>query len=405
MSQGKSAIAREVLVTGYSEGAFAAVAVMDALSNIAESGNDDEPWRIQQAVVGGGPFRTNLQFLEGFKAFTTPGLLDPELRFITALLAIPFSSSTTDVVNFGQQQDMIDTVERERILLGFQSATNDNDVNALISPEDPFGFYDPVFIDLVEQALAANVTDPCNSDLVIPGESDLLCQAIVDQNLVEVLEKIRIPTTIFHSNDDDLIPIVNLPNVEANPFLSFFPLPGDHVTAGGVFGAVLLQQLFLVDNPATLSPTLSPATSAPSVNIEPSPPDANYKVSVICSGGKIMSESSDSPISVCRIGKCSAVNKKAVLSNFGSKFGFDQAAMIALRCDDKAVGGLCIRDGNGFPTFTDKCPKGEDAVMTLTRDGHPSRRLLRGGLAKENQDMTPELVETDGDILTVYTLV
>ena len=399
----QSAIHNQLLLTGYSEGAYAAVAVLDA---IAEA--DDTDLKVVQTVVGAGPFRPHLQFLQAFKAFSTPGVLDPSLRFITALTAMPFSSTTIDVDNFGANQDILDAARRQVILEAFRGATGNDDLNAAIDPEDPFAIYNPTFVDFLNQAVVNGIDDPCQSDLVVPGVTDFLCAAILDQDLSAALERIEVPVTIMHSLEDALIPAAaNLPDVMANPdFLTFVPaLTGSHQEAAVAFGFGLLQQLFLDPTTHLMNFVDVVDTAAEGGCVPEKEENAMFKGAVICSGGKILKDYSKvAGLSICHVGNCSFA-AKPLITGLDNDSVFEVAALLPVSCDIKGSVGLCQKKTVDNNLVFTSCPAGEDAIVTITKgkEDYWDRRLLRGKSAadKEELTMTEELVDVDGESLVM----
>jgi len=61
----------------------------------------------------------------------------------------------------------------------------------------------PAFVDMVLSSFEAGNTDPCNSEFKT-DDVDLLCQALIDNDISELVENIKHQTVICHSPDDDI---------------------------------------------------------------------------------------------------------------------------------------------------------------------------------------------------------
>ena len=61
----------------------------------------------------------------------------------------------------------------------------------------------PSFVDMVLSSFEAGNTDPCNSEFKT-DDVDLLCQALIDNDISELVENINHQTVICHSPDDDI---------------------------------------------------------------------------------------------------------------------------------------------------------------------------------------------------------
>jgi hypothetical protein len=89
-----------------------------------------------------------------------------------------------------------------------------------------------------QTASAANSATPC--DFAVAGESNLMCEAILQNVLAEEAEAAQFPIAICHSPDDDVVPFDTLPDLEANPNLSLFNILGVVNATGDHYEAILI---------------------------------------------------------------------------------------------------------------------------------------------------------------------
>lgn len=203
-----SAIADQLVLTGFGEGAYAAVANLDAFSRTTNL-------EVTKALIGEGPYRPSVQLLGSFESFMA-NAVDPDLRFMLVWFAIAFSSTTTDLNSFGSGNDLLDASKRNNVLAIAEAANSSNALNSLTTPENPFGFYNPMILNFLQNAVESNMTDPCRS-MLLSNATDVFCAAMLEQDLVTTLETTQVDVTMYHGLDDELIPFSNLPNVSANP--------------------------------------------------------------------------------------------------------------------------------------------------------------------------------------------
>jgi hypothetical protein len=228
-----SLVADDVLVTGYSEGGYAAVALLPAFEAMG--------WTVVRAYVGAVAARLSSVQITGTFAGFSAGTIDPSLRFIIPFLAAAYSSTSSDVTSAGAGQDILRAQDRDIVLDRLATTTEFEGLNNLTAPDDPLSFFSAPILAFLEAAVANNITDPCNSDLVVVGETDQLCAALQANDLVDVIENSIGPITILHSPDDELVPFENLPNLTANPLLTYIPLQGGHSGAGAEYLVIVIS--------------------------------------------------------------------------------------------------------------------------------------------------------------------
>jgi hypothetical protein len=231
-----SLVANDVMVTGYSEGGYAATSLLPALDALG--------YNVVQAFVGAVAARlSSVQIMGTFEGFSPGGGIDPSLRFILAWLATAYSSTSTDVTSFGAGQDILRAEDRDRVLDTLATTTEIEGLNNLTAPDDPLAYFSDTILAFLQAAVDNNVTEPCNSDLVVVGETDQFCAALQANDLVDVLESSTVPITLLHSAADELVRFENLPDLSANPLLSYVPLSGGHLAAGAEYLFVLITTI------------------------------------------------------------------------------------------------------------------------------------------------------------------
>jgi len=256
-----AAIADELVVTGYSEGGNAAVALGDSFAAMGKN--------IISVHSGAGAHRLSTEQL----LFTAENANTGRFGGIIPLLASSFSSTYADLPNFNANQDMLDESVRDTVVDVVNSAAAFEQIVNLTDTNDAFGIIDPAIVALFQAALASGDLLPCNN--AVAGETDLLCQAFQEQDLVEVLETTTYPVILCHSPDDDLVSYGNLPDLSSNPLLTLINSTGAHLEAF-LPCAVVSINFFLNDELDLISvedktnegiceqPTTPPPSTAPS---------------------------------------------------------------------------------------------------------------------------------------------
>ena len=105
---------------------------------------------------------------------------------------------------------------------------------------------DSSFVRFLEKVKESNSTDPCTSTLLLSSSSSerkqkrfkqyaRLCQSLMDNSMVGILEKTNYPIHLCHSEEDELYTFANLPNMTTTPNheMTLTKQTGDHVLAGG----------------------------------------------------------------------------------------------------------------------------------------------------------------------------
>jgi hypothetical protein len=232
-----SALADSLTTVGYSEGGYAAVAVADAMHKSGKT--------IISVHAGGGPFRLSSVQVNFLVQQILDGTFTSRRRYYVALLAATYSQTTTDVLNFGLGQDMLDATLRAEIVNVIHSPAGQSGINNLIPVENPLLILNQTLADTLVAALLRGEPEPCVTSAV-DGESDILCEALRAQDLIDVLESTPYPVSVCHSVDDTLVSYDNLPDATANSLLTLVATEGSHQSAG--VDCYLSSVLFFLDD-------------------------------------------------------------------------------------------------------------------------------------------------------------
>lgn len=229
VSDCKTAAAESLAIVGYSEGGYAAVALAHVLQEYLPH------YDIIQVRAGGAPLKISTQQLKFLVSQVLNGTFDYKRRYYVALLAATFSTTTTDVDNFNTNQDLVDAAQRTTIL---QAIHNNSDggrgsINTVIPIDNPLSILDADKIGTFQRAVLAGEADPCLTS-VVPGETDLLCQALKAQDLYNVVLQAPYPVVLCHSPNDTLVAFSNIPTraeASTNPNIDLEFVNGDHAPA------------------------------------------------------------------------------------------------------------------------------------------------------------------------------
>ena len=262
-----SALGDSITVMGYSEGGYAAVAIADTLYKEGKT--------ILKVQAGGGPFRLSSVQISFLLRQINDGTFILARRYYVALLASAYSNTTTDVLNFGQEQNMLNSTVRDEILDVVHSPVGQLGINALISESNPLSIINGTFVGDLTGAIRRGEAEPCVTSAV-EGETDKICKALQDNDVVDILEATPYPVSICHSRDDTLVSYDNIPDIRANPLLNLLALSG--VGHSSAAGQCYVSSLFFFLNEANVRnvpvvdktspggcvrPTVSPIGGAP----------------------------------------------------------------------------------------------------------------------------------------------
>ena len=213
------------VVFGYSEGGYGAVPIADAL------------YRMNKTIIalhaGGGPYRLSSVELKFAVEDIMGGSVESLLHM--ALLGASLSSTTTDVANFGQGQDFFrDDTIRDAIVHASQTIDlhegKRDAINSIITWDNPLSFYNPDLVDVYAGGIARGEPEPCVTS--VTEKTDKLCQALRDQDVIDILELASYPVFLCHSVEDQLVPFANLPDPDVNRNVRIRKVKGRHAPAG-----------------------------------------------------------------------------------------------------------------------------------------------------------------------------
>jgi len=199
---------KRVAIMGYSEGGYATVAVANAIDKLRDG------YRHTYMGIGGGPLKMGSEML-----MAVEGIVDGTYPFaqLYARLGNAYSSTNQDLVNTDLGQDMaseeyMDPNDPAKNV--FEWAISGLDYNSMFPymPGPPASdMINPALAQLVLDEASAGGRDPCNSEFVT-DEVDQLCQALMDNDLSDIIEAMNYQLTFCHSQEDDIVPFENMPN-------------------------------------------------------------------------------------------------------------------------------------------------------------------------------------------------
>jgi hypothetical protein len=201
-----SAIDDAFYMIGHMEGGYAAVAVADAL--VHKMGKS-----IYWSSTSHAPFRPASAQMNFFAQQERDGSLTSESRYMIQRLGATFSKSsqpmgtdattvkTQDLLNSGSSQAVHDTLMGNFV---------QNDIDALGSDRPLQNSWNPAFVAAMEKALDQGLSGPCDASL-ISNNTNLLCQALMAQELTSIFETVDYPMTICHSPVSEAVSFDNVP--------------------------------------------------------------------------------------------------------------------------------------------------------------------------------------------------
>ncbi len=135
-----------------------------------------------------------------------------------------------NIVDWLEESDITGELINQRLLnIASIEGISDNDIiSEIVLDTDLSSFFYDAYNDGV-----SNPCSPSYSGYQV-GVNDLLCEALMDNELTDVLYDVQYPVLICHSTEDELVPYDNVPDTTRNPdYLTISPQTGDHYTAGG----------------------------------------------------------------------------------------------------------------------------------------------------------------------------
>lgn len=267
-STGCTLLSNKFSASGYSEGGFGTVVGANALIGLGQ-----KPLNVD---TGGGPFNTSLVFANAIFRMDN-GTLVGTARDQIIHGAGTFSSKNPDLPNSNLGQNALS----DEWVGPLNDATN-ADIPFLelepFLPDNIEAAFNPVFLENTRTAISElGILDACV--VTTPGVDDLLCQALRESDVLQLVQETTFPISICHSPDDMLVPRSgHAPNVSANPLLSErtvfgFAPEGPHVvnSAFCTFGFVV--QFTLDSELGAAEPLEDPTTCGTVAPAAPSSPN------------------------------------------------------------------------------------------------------------------------------------
>jgi len=231
----RSALGDAAFYIGASEGAYASVALAEGfraalgvvpVNTFASAG----PYRLGSAAI----LKTIINPVAGGDVET--------YGYIGILLGEVYSSTNPNAANFGQGQDLLHDENRELAL----SWLNDPDLSKLemnaklidFDADDEYrieNLWNLKIVQFLRDAVEAGVEDPCDPDYegYVVGENDKFCEALKQNDLIDVLENANYNIELCYSDEDTVATPDNMPDVSVNTFLTATLKTGDHEEAIG----------------------------------------------------------------------------------------------------------------------------------------------------------------------------
>jgi len=227
-TRGKTKLNDRVSFYGYSEGGYNSIAAADAFEN---SG-----MKVEHVYAGGAPIKTSSWLIMGLFRSMNENKTTIFHFLNAALVALPVSSTRPGVANYMEGQDAL----AGNRTVWLQMYTDDNSpsswnyeasVNYNMEHYGEVVFLSNYFSDtlteLFSNALDSNDTNPCAS--AISDVNDKLCEALVDQDLTNIVLNADYDIDLCHAVNDTLVVIENVP--EGFP-VKHLIINADHYDAG-----------------------------------------------------------------------------------------------------------------------------------------------------------------------------
>ncbi|CAB9499723.1 expressed unknown protein [Seminavis robusta] len=235
-----SAMANAYSLAGYSQGGYAVIAIADVLQRMGK--------HVMAVSAGGAPYQLSSETLTYFVRTVNSGR--PAITFFITLVAAGLSSTTTDALNYGTGQDFLASDQRDEFVARVQTVGLDRDpINELIPYNDPLSIYNEHLIAMVEGAISRGESHPCVTS--VNNQTDKICLALQDLDLLEELDRAEYPIQLCHSIEDENIPFSNIPPdiTTRNPNIRVKTVSGSHWEATM---PCVIDSIFYAVNPFNL---------------------------------------------------------------------------------------------------------------------------------------------------------
>ena len=206
---------------------------------------------IVQVRTGAVPFLLSENLMAQLVNFPS-GALDQHINTL-ALMGSSYSSTNRNLANYDMGQNLlssqftnasnpelnvIDWINGENILgeiinerLVDIASSQDIDEGDILSK-----LWDATFVSFLQQAFEDGVEEPCSPSYsgYQVGVHDKLCEALVDNSLMDLIMNVKYPVHICHSQNDELMTYATIPDdIDDSEFVTITTESDDHMLAGG----------------------------------------------------------------------------------------------------------------------------------------------------------------------------
>lgn len=219
-----TALADAAMISGFSEGGYASIPVADALSNL---GID-----IIRVQAGAVPARLGSIHLPETVRSIDDTTFPLNERSILALFGSAYSATYTGMANFEEGPYLLETSIRDEIVNLVTEGASASSLEAAVPADDPLSIWNSDVVTWSRVAYLLNDTDPCGQRNFTTVEFRPFCDALVENDLTDLLESSSsYPITLCHGRDDNVVSVKNLPNATANNNLLISLVDGNHAAS------------------------------------------------------------------------------------------------------------------------------------------------------------------------------
>lgn len=149
-------------------------------------------------------------------------------NYALALFGLSYSSTNPNLANTDEGQNLLNhkymlaTNDEKNVLRWFSKEDGYSRIriNSLI-PYIVQYIFNPIFIDFVKDAIESNISNPCRRHSKT-RYLDKLCQALMENDLTNIIEHTTYPIQFCHSHNDTVASIENIPSFGNNIYLSIY---------------------------------------------------------------------------------------------------------------------------------------------------------------------------------------
>jgi len=222
LSSCKTKLSSSVLISGYSEGAYATIAVADALRKLDMD--------VIKAYADGGPYKlSGVQYMEMFKNIES-GKFPNSSNYLLALVSSAYSTTNYNLPNFNMGQNLVSDKFFNTTSFDCNVSFCTSDINSLIPENDVLSLINPDLVLLFKVISEANKINPCYFQLEARmGATTKLCDALKENDLAEIILQQNFNYVLCHSEEDEINTINNiLTSIKQKHWVSVL---GNHETA------------------------------------------------------------------------------------------------------------------------------------------------------------------------------